>query len=260
MAAQAAVAAVRKGCEMLSQGKAEIGALKKTVEQGIGDAKAVYKEITGLWGWFKCLISGAPKAAPAPQPALQSPAAPQPVSVKPKKSKPAPEPELSYEEYQTRAIHQVCEQLKTFFEIRRTLKAHCHELEEVAKTTDTIENSAIDRVEIELQLENMTTQIREAMVYAPAELKDIYSRFLQMYEQIIEEQEFARQVRKKQLRDEEARRWLQRDKRIELVVEIAATAILFLLLAAIAVDLRQQTIERSSFWRVSSSTLPSLFS
>jgi hypothetical protein len=82
----------------------------------------------------------------------------------------------------------------------------------------------------------------------------------QMYEQIIEEQEFARQVRKKQLRDEEARRWLQRDKRIELVVEIAATAILFLLLAAIAVDLRQQTIERSNFWRASSYTLPSLFS
>jgi preprotein translocase subunit SecG len=197
MAAQAAVAAVRKGCEMLSQGKAEIGALKKTVEQGIGDAKAVYKEITGLWGWFKGLISGAPKAAPAPQLALQSPAAPQPVSVKPKKSKPAPEPELSYEEYQTRAIHQVCEQLKTFFEIRRTLKAHCHELEEVSKDTDNIESSAIDRVEIELQLENMTTQIREAMVYAPSELKDIYSRFLQMYGKIIEEQEFERLVRKK---------------------------------------------------------------
>jgi hypothetical protein len=258
MAAQAAVAAVRKGCEMLSQGKAEIGALKKTVEQGITDVRAVYAEVTGLWGWFKGLISGAPKAAPAPQPALQSPEAPQPAVAKPaKKKKPEPEPELSYEEYQTRAIHQVCEQLKTFFEIRRTLKAHCHELEEVAKTTDTIENSAIDRVEIELQLENMTVQIREAMVYAPAELKNIYSRFLQMYEQIIEEQEFARAVRKKQQRDEEARQWLLRDKRIELVVEIAATAILCLVLAGIAVDLRNQTTERSNFWRVSLSTLPS---
>ena len=33
MAAQAAVAAVRKGCEMLNEGKAEISKLKKTVEQ-----------------------------------------------------------------------------------------------------------------------------------------------------------------------------------------------------------------------------------
>jgi hypothetical protein len=259
MAAQAAVAAVRKGCELLSQGKAEIGALKKTVEQGIGDAKAIYKEVTGLWGWFLGLIGkGVQKPVQTPQPALQSPEAPQPVSVKPAKKK-TPEPELSYEEYQTRAIHQVCEQLKTFFEIRRTLIAHCHELEEESKTTSTIENSAIDRVEIELQLENMTTQIREAMVYAPQELKNIYSRFLQMYGQIIEEQEFERQLRKKQQRDEEARQWQLRDKRIETAVEIAATAILCLVLAGIMLELQQQTTARSSFLRVSWSTLPSLY-
>ena len=56
MAAQAAVAAVRKGCEMLSEGKAEISKLKSTVEKGIGDAKAIYKEVTGLWGWLKGLF------------------------------------------------------------------------------------------------------------------------------------------------------------------------------------------------------------
>lgn len=251
MAAQAAVAAVRKGCEMLSQGKAEIGALKKTVEQGIGDAKAIYKEVTGLWSWFLGLIGKAPKQAnPIAATPVAEAAKPEPV----KKKKREPEPELSYEEYQTRAIHQVCEQLKTFFEIRRTLKAHCLELEEVSKTTTTIEDSAIDRVEIELQLENMTTQIREAMVYAPQELKDIYSRFLKMYGKIIEEQEFERQVRKKQQRDEEARRWHQRDKRIELGVEIAATAILLLLVVAIALGLKTQSTERSNFWRESSPT------
>ena len=102
------------------------------------------------------------------------------------KKKAAPEPELSYEEYQTRAIHQVCEQLKTFFEIRRQLNEHCLELEEVSKTTEKIEDSAIDRVQIEMQLESMTVQIREAMVYAPKELRDIYSRFLKMYDQILE--------------------------------------------------------------------------
>lgn len=256
MAAQAAVAAVRKGCEMLSEGKAEIGKLKKTVEQGIGDAKAIYKEVTGLWGWFLGLIG----KKPAPKaPVVEAPVA-TPEPVKPaKKKKSEPEPELSYEEYQTQAIHQVCEQLKTFFEIRRTLKAHCHELEEISKTTATIEDSAIDRVEIELQLENMTVQIREAMVYAPRELRDIYSRFLKMYEQIIEEQEFERQVRKKQQRDEEARRWQQRGKRIELGVEIAATAILFLVVWGVLLGIRAQTIARSNFWRESLSTLQSSF-
>ena len=252
MAAQAAVSAVKKGCELLSQGKAEIGALKKTVEQGIGDAKAIYKEVTGLWSWLLGLFGKKPKQA---EPAAAAPAveAPKPQPVKKKKRE--PEPELSYEEYQTRAIHQVCEQLKMFFEIRRKLKEHCHELEEISKTTTTIEDSAIDRVEIELQLENMTTQIREAMVYAPQELQDIYSRFLKMYGKIIEEQEFERQVRKKQQRDEEARRWQQRDKRIELGVEIAATVILFSLVALMAWDLKTQATERSNFWRESSPTL-----
>lgn len=255
MAAQAAVAAVRKGCEMLSEGKAEIGKLKKTVEQGIGDAKAIYKEVTGLWSWLLGLFSGAPaKKVEIQQPVADTPKpeAPAPVA---KKKRREPVEELSYEEYQTQAIHQVCEQLKTFFEIRRNLRAYCDELEEVSKTTATIEDSAIDRVEIELQLENMSVQIREAMVYAPRELRDIYSRFLAMYEQILEEQAFDKAVKKKQERDEAARQWRLKDQRIDRVVELVATAILSLVVLGIVADLRIQHTARSSFWGESSSTL-----
>jgi dsDNA-specific endonuclease/ATPase MutS2 len=212
--AQSAVAAIKSGCQMLSEGRQEIGKLKKTVEQGIGDAKAIYKEITGIWGWIKGLFGSKPvRQIEAPKPA-------------PKKK--APEPELSYEEYQTRAVHQVCEQLKTFFEIKRQLHAHCHELEEISKTTDRIEDSAIDRVQIEMQLENMTVQIREAMVYAPKELRDIYSRFLKMYDQILEEQEFARQVRRKQTRDAKWQRELLRNHRIDRAV-VTVTVLLAVL-------------------------------
>ena len=228
MAAQAAVAAVRKGCEMLSTGRAEISQLKKTVEQGIGDAKAIYKEVTGLWGWITGLFRSKPASSVALSDATKStevkPVA-EPVKTKKKRE---PEPELSYEEYQTQAIHQVCEQLKTFFEIRRTLRAHCLELEEISKTTSTIEDSAIDRVEIELQLENMTTQIREAMVYAPRELRDIYSRFLKMYELIMEEQEFERQVRRKKERDDKWQRDLLRNHRVDRAV-VAITVLLVIL-------------------------------
>jgi hypothetical protein len=218
MAAQAAVAAVRKGCQMLSEGKAEISKLKKTVEQGIGDAKAIYKEVTGLWSWLLGLFSKAPKK-PAP---VEKPVAP--VEVKAVKKVRERQEELSYEEYQTQAIHQVCEQLKTFFEIRRKLREHCLELEEISKTTTTIEDSALDRVEIELQLENMTTQIREAMVYAPLELRNIYSRFLEMYDLILEEQEFARQMKRKQERDKKWQRELLRNHRVDRAV-VSVTAL-----------------------------------
>lgn len=222
MAAQAAVAAVRKGCEMLSEGKAEINKLKSTVEKGIGDAKAIYKEVTGLWSWILSLF-GKQEKKPV---AIAEPVKTEAIVQAPKKL-PKRERELSYEEYKTQAIHQVCEQLKTFFEIRRNLRAHCLELEEISKTTTTIEDSAIDRVEIELQLENMTVQIREAMVYAPKELRDIYSRFLEMYDLILEEQEFARQLKRKNERDAKWQRELLRNHRVDRAV---VSALVFLLI------------------------------
>ena len=198
---------------MLSQGRAEIDSFKKNLEKGIGDARAIYKEVTGLWGWLKSLFAAKP-ASTLPPVKTAEPEAAKPVA----KKKAAPEPELSYEEYQTRAIHQVCEQLKTFFEIRRQLNEHCLELEEVSKTTEKIEDSAIDRVQIEMQLESMTVQIREAMVYAPKELRDIYSRFLKMYDQILEEQAFAKEVKKKRERDQKWQRDLLRNHRIDRAV------------------------------------------
>lgn len=223
MAAQAAVAAVRKGCEMLSEGKAEISKLKSTVEKGIGDAKAIYKEVTGLWSWILGLF-GKQEKKPV---AIAEPVKTEAIVPTPKKQR-QPEREFSYEEYQTQAIHQVCEQLKTFFEIRRNLKAHCLELEEVSKTTTTIEDSAIDRVEIELQLDNMTIQIREAMVYAPKELRAIYSRFLEMYDLILEEQEFARQLKRKNERDAKWQRELLRNHRVDRAV-VTVTVLLMVL-------------------------------
>jgi hypothetical protein len=223
MAAQAAVAAVRKGCEMLSEGKAEIDKFKKQVEGGVANAKAIYKEVTGIWGWLRGLFSSKKDTRSQVVATTIEPKA------EPKRSSKAEKRvELSYEEYQTQAIHQVCEQLKTFFEIRRNLRAHCLELEEISKTTDTIEDSAIDRVEIELQLENMTVQIREAMVYAPKELRAIYSRFLEMYDLILEEQEFARQLKRKNERDAKWQRELLRNHRVDRAVASALILLLVL--------------------------------
>ena len=198
MAAQATVAAIRSGCEMLSQGKAEITKTKAAIEKGVADARAIYSELAGLWDWVKGLF-GVQKPKQTPQPKLQSAATPQ----KPSRAinyKPKPVEQLTYEEYQTQAIHQICEQLKTFFEIRRQLQEYCRDLEEESKTTTDIEGAALDRIQIEMQLEQMTVQIRETMIYTPKEigLQSIYSRFLKMYDQILEEREFDRALKRKQ--------------------------------------------------------------
>lgn len=197
MAAQATVAAIRSGCEMLSQGKAEITKTKAAVEKAVADGKAIYSELIGLWDWITGLFGAAPSSAKAAAPVKKDGPS---VRSRAAAYKPKPVEQLSYEEYQTQAIHQICEQLKTFFEIRRQLIEYCHDLEEESKTTTDIEGAALDRIQIEMQLEQMTVQIRETMIYTPKDigLQSIYTRFLKMYDQILEEREFDRALKRKQ--------------------------------------------------------------
>ena len=197
MAAQATVAAIRSGCEMLSQGKAEITKTKAAIEKAVSDGKAIYSELIGLWDWITGLFGAAPSSAKAAPPVKKDGPS---VRSRAASYKPKPVEQLSYEEYQTQAIHQICEQLKTFFEIRRQLQEYCHDLEEESKTTTDIEGAALDRIQIEMQLEQMTVQIRETMIYTPKEigLQSIYTRFLKMYDQILEEREFDRALKRKQ--------------------------------------------------------------
>lgn len=223
MAAQATVAAIRSGCEMLSQGKAEITKTKAAIEKGVADARAIYSELAGLWDWVKGLF-GVQKPKQTPQPKLQSAATPQ----KPSRAvnyKPKPTHLLTYEEYQTQAIHQICEQLKTFFEIRRQLQEYCRDLEEESKTTTDIEGAALDRIQIEMQLEQMTVQIRETMIYTPKEigLQSIYSRFLKMYDQILEEREFDRALKRKQEIDA---RWQREYQQTLLLAKLGYAVVL----------------------------------
>ena len=118
---------------------------------------------------------------------------------KTQKKKHEPEPEITYEEFQARQVHDICEHLKVYFEAIRALKIHCRELEEQSLTTEKVADSAIDRIELEWQMKQLATQVKEAMIYTPERLglQALYSRFLEMYDQILEEQEFARAVKEK---------------------------------------------------------------
>jgi hypothetical protein len=192
MLAQGAVAAIRTGCQMLSEGKADLDKFKKTVEDGVGDAKEIFKEVTGLWGWIRGLFGRTD--SPVVEPVLPA---------KETKKQKVRQPELTYEEFQAQAVHEICENMKVYFEAIRAMQLHCRELEHESATTDKVASSAIDRIEIEWQLKQLSTQVREAMVYTPEHLglQDLYARFNRTYEQILEEQEFARAVKIKKERD-----------------------------------------------------------
>jgi len=207
--AQSAVGAIRAGCQMLSEGKAEIGKFKKQVEGGVADAKAIYSEVVGIWGWIKNLLQ--PKARGNDGTVQPTPASEQTVSKSSSSSRKekAAEPELSYEEFQARAVHEICDNLKVYFEAMRHLKAHCRELEEEALTTERVADSAIDRIEIQWQMNQLSAQLKQAMIWGTPEelgLGDMYRDFLTKYDEILEEQEAARELKAKKERNSAWRR------------------------------------------------------
>jgi len=211
MAAQTAVGFIKQGCALLHEGRMELEGAKKTAEQVIGDVKA----IKGIFDWFIGLFVSKP-AAEAPKPVAQKKAAAK---------------QQSYEELELKLINDVGKQLGEFFDIQQQLQNYYLELEETSKTNyDPAQNTskkAIERALVELQLEKLGEQIREQMtVYAPAELKAIYTRFLKMYAQIEREQEWARS---EMIRRARLARWKQEQDEIRVIETISGViAVMFI--------------------------------
>ena len=214
MAAQTAVGFIKQGCALLHEGRMELEGAKKTAEQVIGDVKA----IKGIFDWFIGLFVSKPA-----KPAEEKPVA--------KAKAKATKQQQSYEELELKLISDVGKQLGEFFDIQQQLQTYYHELEEESKTnydpTQNTSKKAIERALVELQLEKLSEQIREQMtVYAPAELKAIYTRFLKMYAKIEQEQEWARS---EMVRRARLARWKQEQDEIRTIeITTGVIAVMFI--------------------------------
>ena len=186
----------------------ELEGAKKTVEGVLADVKA----IKGIWQWLIGLLSGKPKSKPTEE-------TPKPLA----KAKTASKKQQSYEEMELLLIKDIGEKLGLLFDTQQQINNYYRSLEEESKNVyDPDQNSskkAIERTLIELQLEKLMEQVREAMVYAPSELKDLYGRFLKMYAKIEQEQEWARSEMIRRARIE---RWRQEQREIHQIEMISA--------------------------------------
>jgi hypothetical protein len=239
MAAQAAVSFIKKGCAMLDEGRMEISDAKAKIEQAVGNAKAIYGEVSGLWSWFKGLFG-------TPATVVKTEAV---VAPKKKRREPDPEPEA----LQLQLISDVGAKLGEFFDIQQKLVNYYHSLEaESLAVYDPDQNTskkAIERALVELQMENLGAQIREQMtIYAPGELKAIYTRFLVMYGKIKEEQAFAQEQQLKKARNEKWRReFLQRrqaDRGLAVVLVLLAVVWIWGVMLSLAWEMKS----RAHFW------------
>ena len=200
---------------MLHEGRMELEGAKKTIEGVMADVKA----IKGIWDWLVGLFNPKPKSKPEDTP--------KPLA----KAKAASKKQQTYEEIEIQTINEVGIQLGNFFDIQAQLTNYYASLEAESKErydpTQNTSKKAIERSLVELQMENLDAQIREQMtVYAPVELKAIYTRFLKMYAKIQQEQEWARSEEVKKLRKQ---RWEQEQQEI-FVIELvsAGVAIVFI--------------------------------
>lgn len=190
---------------MLHEGRMELEGAKKTIEGVMADVKA----IKGIWDWLLSLFNPKPKSTP------KSEDAPKPLA----KAKAASKKQQTYEEMELQIINDVGIQLGNFFDIQAQLINHYASLEAESKEhydpNQNTSKKAIERALVELQMENLDAQIREQMtVYAPTELKAIYTRFLKMYAKIQQEQEFARD---EEIRKARQARWTKEKREIEFI-------------------------------------------
>ena len=187
---------------MLHEGRMELEGAKKTVEGVISDVKA----IKGIFDWFIGLFVSKPAKTEDSKPLAQ------------KKAKATTKQQQSYEELELKLISEIGANLGVLFDTQQEITNYYLELEETSKTNyDPAQNTskkAIERALIELQMEKLMEQTREAMVYAPPELKDLYSRFLVMHSKIEREQEWARS---EMIRRARLARWKQEQDEIELI-------------------------------------------
>ena len=197
----------------------ELEGAKKTVEGVIADVKA----IKGIFEWFLGLFKPSkPKDKPteAPKPVAQ------------KKAKTLAK-QQSYEEMELLLIKDIGEKLGILFDTQQQITNHYRALEEESKTVyDPEQNSskkAIERALIELQIEKLMEQVREAMVYAPPELKDLYTRFLKMYQKIEQEQEWARSEMIRRARLARQRKELYEIRCIEITTGVIAVMFISLI-------------------------------
>jgi len=188
----------------------EIEGAKKTVEQAIGDVKA----IKGVWDWFIGLFTTKPTAD----------------ATKPVAKKKIAAQQQSYNELEAKLFNDIGLQLGTLFDVQQQINDHYHALEEESKNKFNPEQNtskkAIERVLIELQLEDLMQDVREIMVYAPPQLKNLYSRFLVMHGKIEREQEWARS---EMVRRARLARWRKEQDEIWVIETISGViAVMFI--------------------------------
>jgi hypothetical protein len=173
-AMRAAYSGIQYCCDCLREGTVEIQKVKKTVEGGVADAKKIYAEVTGLWGWVKSLL-GAP-AKPSGSPSAQQATATQKSVAK----------EVDHIPTQDEVVQQFIGHVGEWFDSYHTLKTFTEK-----RYAEVFGKDVIDQKEV-LELTQLQVEVDAAYpalmtlmtTNAPWQIGPIWTQFKEMQDKV----------------------------------------------------------------------------
>lgn len=202
-ALRGAWAGIQYCCDALNGGAVEIRQAKKTIEGGVASAKAIYKEVTGIWDWVLGLLGKQPAAKavaiPVAEPSREAEASSaKTVQTKKRKS----EPEYLDEDA---IVQQFIEDLGVWFDAYHELKAIADKAYIEIFSKDVVDQKEVLKLtQLQVELDKAYPDLMSQMTSrAPWQLGPIWSRFNEMQDKVAAKQE-ARRVQEKRQRAKRA--------------------------------------------------------
>jgi hypothetical protein len=226
-AMRAAYSGIQYCCDCLREGTVEIQRVKKTVEGGVADAKKLYTEVTGIWGWIKSLLGGAPAkrdgSAGAEQPA---PTAVKEAPVEKSKKKKRDDGYVDHIPTQDEVVQQFIGHMGEWFEKYAYLKAFTEKrYAEVFGKDEINSKEVLELTQLQAELDAAYPTLSTLMSGAPWQLGPIWSQFKEMQDKVKAGQA-ARQLKAKREKAwQEARAEKARHDRIDRNVTVFFTVL-----------------------------------
>jgi hypothetical protein len=199
-AMRAAYSGIQYCCDCLREGSVEIQRVKKTVEGGVADAKKIYAEVTGIWGWIKGLL-GAPAKSHGSPSTQSAPTAPAQKPV-------AKEVYIDHVPTQDEVVQQFIGHVGEWFDNYHTLKTFTEKrYAEVFGKDDIDQKEVLELTQLQVEVDAAYPALMSLMTSnAPWQLGPIWTQFKEMQDKVKVGQAARkmRQQREKAKRDADA--------------------------------------------------------
>jgi len=195
-AMRGAWAGIQFCCDCLREGSVEIQKVKKTVEGGVTDAKKIYAEVTGIWGWLKGLLGTAPKHHGSSGPKQsEATAEAQPVAKKKAKAK---DEYVDHIPSQDEIVQQFIGHVGEWFDNYHTLKTYTEKrYAEVFGKDEIDQKEVLELTQLQVEVDSAYPALMSLMTTnAPWQLGPIWSQFKEMQDKVKVGQA-ARQMKQK---------------------------------------------------------------